>query len=255
MCVTHIYIRHELYMYMSQNVCSYVTCTNIRHELYMVMSHICIFIFHRYKNTSRTATPPDDDKMPHSNGAIYISHICIFICHTSKNTSRTATPPHDNEMPHSHGAIYISHICIFIRHTCKYTSRTANVNERCFIHVGPFICTFKKRVSIGLLRICRALWRIHRSLLRIYKALWRIHRSLLRCVCWVMGCLIHVGLILWGHPHRKSSCIFTRYVIYDKYDVIHRSLLRIYKALWRIHRSLLRCVCWAMGCHTVCHTW
>ena len=160
-------------MYMSQNVCAYVTCTNIRHELYMVMSHICIFIFHRYKNTSRTAIPPDDNEMSHSNGAIYMSHICIFICHTYQNTSRTATPPHDNEMPHSHGAIYISHICIFICHKYKYTSRTANDNAmshsneaiyishicifyvtqlytrhellplhmimRCLIHMGPFV--------------------------------------------------------------------------------------------------------------------
>jgi len=240
-------------------------------------------LYRTYIYTSRTAY---DNEMPHSHGAIDVSHISIFICHTYKYTSRTAN---DNEMSHSHGAIYISHICIFyvthteirhellplhmimrcliqtrpfVYHTYLY-SYVTNIKirhellmiMRCLIHVGPLMCAFKKRVSIGLLRIYRALWRIHRSLLRIYKALWCIHRSLLRCVCWVMRCLIHVGLFLWGHPHRKSSCIFTRYVIYDKYDVIHRSLLPIFKALWRIHRSLLRCVCWSMRCHRVCHIW
>ena len=39
-----------------------------------------------------------ESRVTHIDLYIILSHICIFICHTSKNTSRTATSPHDKEL-------------------------------------------------------------------------------------------------------------------------------------------------------------
>jgi len=147
------------------------------------------FIYHTYlysyvthKNTSRTATLPYDNEMPHSHGALYISYISIFICHTYKPTSRTA---YENEMPHSHGAIYISQICIFyIAHI--YTRHELLMIMKCLIHMGPLM---------------------YHTYLYSYVTHINIRHELLM----IMRCLIHMGPFIY-HTYVYSMSHIQKYV-------------------------------------------